>query len=283
MRLPAIGKLGPEVFDEIIFPNLGAKDPSVLVGPTHGVDFGVVEVGDKALIVTSDPVFIVPEYGWERSAWFAVHILASDAAVSGVPPRYMAIDLNLPLAMGLEDFKRVWFGISEECRRLGISIVCGHTGRYDGCAYPMLGGATVLGVGDKDKYVTPAMAMEGDKVIVTKGPAIEASGILSVMFPEVLEERYGRDFAREAQGLFWQQTVVKDALTAASVGVREEGLRLRRVAVEVEREGAGKRWYERVEADGLEVVVSWEQVRWRPYEGGKGRVRWVLLEDGNKL
>ena len=224
MSLPEIGKLKPEIFNKIIFPNLGAENPSVLVGPTHGVDFGVIEIDDKVIVMTSDPVFIVPEYGWKRSAWFAVHILASDAAVSGIPPKYMAIDLNLPLAMTAEEFKKMWIGISNECKKLGISIVCGHTGKYDGCAYPMVGGAVVFGIGDKDKYVTPTMAKEGDKIIVTKGPAIETSGILSVMFPQVLEEKYGKDFVKEAQSLFWQQTAVKDALTVASVGVREDGV-----------------------------------------------------------
>jgi hydrogenase maturation factor len=37
-----------------------------------------------------------------------------------------------------------------ECERLGITVIAGHTGRYDGCAYPMVGGATVLAVGPAD-------------------------------------------------------------------------------------------------------------------------------------
>ena len=78
-ELPDFGKVSPEIFEEIILPQLGAPDPRVLVGPQSGVDVGIVEVGDTALAITCDPVFIVPEYGWERAAWFAIHILASDA------------------------------------------------------------------------------------------------------------------------------------------------------------------------------------------------------------
>ncbi len=56
----------------------------------HGVDVGIVEISeDHVMALTTDPVFIVPEYGWERSAWLAVHILASDAATSGLKPVYM--------------------------------------------------------------------------------------------------------------------------------------------------------------------------------------------------
>ena len=53
---------------ELIFPRLGARSEKVLVGPQHGVDVGIVEIGNKAVSFTTDPVFIVPEYGWERAA-----------------------------------------------------------------------------------------------------------------------------------------------------------------------------------------------------------------------
>ena len=67
-EIPEIGKISPEIFNELIFPRLGAKSEKVLVGPQHGVDVGIVEIGDKAVSFTCDPVFIVPEYGWERAA-----------------------------------------------------------------------------------------------------------------------------------------------------------------------------------------------------------------------
>lgn len=224
MKIPKIGKMPREFFDEVIYPNLGAENEAIEVGPQHGVDFGVIRIGEKTLINTSDPVFIVPSYGWKRSAWFAVHILASDAVVSGVPPKYLSIDLNLPPAIGLDHLETLWETISEECKKLGISITSGHTGRYGNCDYPMVGGATMLGVGEKDEYVTPQMAKEGDKIIITKGPAIETTGILATMFPQVLREKYEQSFIQKAQDIFWKQSVVKEALKASEVGLRDEGV-----------------------------------------------------------
>jgi len=69
--------------------------------------------------------------------------------------------------------------------------------------------------------VTPAMARPGDVVIMTKGAAVETAGILASMFPEVLERRYGKEFARRAQEIFWLQSVVDDALTLAQLGLRD--------------------------------------------------------------
>ncbi len=48
-EMPEIGKISPQIFNELIFPRLGAKSDKVLVGPQHGVDVGIVEIGGKAV------------------------------------------------------------------------------------------------------------------------------------------------------------------------------------------------------------------------------------------
>ncbi len=223
-KLPEIGKISAEVFNELIFPHLGTKRSEILVGPQHGVDVGIVRIGDKAVAMTSDPVFLVPEYGFKRAAWFATHILVSDVVTSGLAPTYLTIDLNLPLSMTEQELTLVWETIDEECKKMGMAIVCGHTARYGNCHYPMVGGATVLAVGDLDTYVSPKFAKVGDRIIVTKGPAIEASGIFATMFPKFIKKEFGEEFVTKAQSLFYKMSVVVDAMTAAKVGVRDEGV-----------------------------------------------------------
>jgi hydrogenase expression/formation protein HypE len=224
-QLPEMGKISARVFDELIFPHLGAKSNSVLTPPQHGVDVGIVDLGNgKVMALTSDPVFIVPEYGFERAAWFAIHILVSDAVTSGLEPSFLCIDLNLPLSLSKENLSIIWLIIDRECKKMGINIISGHTARYQGCNYPMVGGATVICIGDKDKYVTPKMAQIGNKIILTKGAAIEASGIFAVAFKEKIKQEFGEEFSQKAEKIFWQMSVVEDALVAASVGTRERGV-----------------------------------------------------------
>jgi len=223
-EIPEIGKISPQIFNELIFPRLGAKNDNILVGPQHGVDVGIVEIGGKAVSLTTDPVFIVPEYGWERSAWFAINILASDSVTSGLKPSLLAIDLNLPMEMTKKQLEIMWDTMHRECQRLGIAVVTGHTARYENCHYPMVGGATVIGIGEKDEYVTPKLAKKGDKIIITKGPAIEATGIFVAMLPKVIEREFGHDFAQRAEKIFYKMSVVDDALTAVSIGVRDKGV-----------------------------------------------------------
>ncbi len=50
--LPKIGKVDKETFDKIIFSQLGKKDDTVLIGPRHGVDAAVIDLGNKVMVIT---------------------------------------------------------------------------------------------------------------------------------------------------------------------------------------------------------------------------------------
>ncbi len=256
-EIPEIGKISPEIFNELIFPRLGAKNDSIIVGPQHGVDVGIAEIGGKAVSFTTDPVFIVPEYGWEQAAWFAIHILASDSVTSGLRPKFLTIDLNLPMEMTKKQLEVMWDTMHRECQKLGIAVITGHTARYENCHYPMVGGATVIGIGEKDEYVTPKMARKGDKIIITKGPAIEATGIFATMFPKLLERELGKDLSRQAAAVFRKMSVVEDALTAVAVGVRDNGISALHDATEC---GVWGGLYEIAQASGLGVRVEKEKI-----------------------
>jgi hydrogenase expression/formation protein HypE len=222
---PRTGKATAELFEQVILRRLGVHDPDVLVGPRHGVDVGVVRVANGvAMALTADPVFVVPAYGWERAAWFAVHILASDASTSGLPLRWMSVDLNLPPQITDDDLAALWDAFHRACEGIGIAVVTGHTARYDGCAWPMVGGATCMALGAEDRFVTPTMARPGEAVVVTKGAAIEATALFAATFPARLRGAIGDQAVEAADALFEAMTVVPEAVVAREFGLREEGV-----------------------------------------------------------
>ena len=252
-----IGKITDEIFRAVIKPRLGAKRPEVAIGPEQGVDVGIVELGDYALAMTSDPVFIVPAYGFERSAWFAIHILASDAVTSGLAPAYLTIDLNLPPELSDSDFALLWDVIHRECEKMGAAIVTGHTGRYENCDYPMIGGATFMALGPRDAYCSPKFCKPGDQLIVTKGPAIEATGIFAAMFPDRIEKQYGTAFRKEAESVFYKMSIVDDARIAAAVGTRDQGVSAMHDATEYGIRGG---LHEFAQAAELGLVVHQDEI-----------------------
>lgn len=222
---PLSGKISRATLEAAILSQLGADRAEIVVGPRHGADAGIVDIGGgRVMAVTTDPFYLLPDLGWERAGWFAVHIVASDLATSGIPPRFAAIDLNLPPDAPDDDLRCLWEAVSTALADIDVAVVTGHTGRYDGCSFPTVGAATMFGFGDGDRYVTPGMASPGDLLIVTKGPAIETVGTLGASFPDTLARVAGDTVAREAEQLFWSMSVVRDAAIACAVGVRDGGV-----------------------------------------------------------
>lgn len=214
-----LGKIDRAFFDEYVYPNLGADRDDVRLAPQHGVDFGVVDVGDRAVALATDPVFVMPSLGFERAAWFAFHILVSDVAVSGLQPTHLAVDFNLPPEITNDQVRTLLETFDAEARELGMSIVTGHTARYAGCNYPMVGGATSVAIGDPANLVRPDGARVGDTVVVTKGPAVEATGLLSIQFDSLMRQSdLDDDTIDAAQARFDDMSPVRDAMVAAAAG-----------------------------------------------------------------
>lgn len=221
----ALGKIAPRVFESLIAPHLGAERPEVLAGPRPGHDSAIVRIGaGRVMSVTTDPLSIVPAWGLERSARLSCHLVASDLWTSGIPPAFAAITLTLPRGLGDEDFARYWRAMSAEWAALGVAVVTGHTGRYAGLESTVIGAATLIGLGDEGRYLAPAMARPGDRVIVTKGAAIETTAIAAHLFPLRLSQRLEPDALERAKGFADQVSVVADCRAALRAGVREHGV-----------------------------------------------------------
>ena len=214
-----VGKIDLDTFKGFILKRLGNPDRTVIVPPMTGVDAGVVDLEDgRVLIIAEDPIFMVPGQPLEMFGWYTVHIGASDVAVMGVAPRYMTYSLLMPPGTPDKDLRAIVDVIDRESKALGIAIVGGHTGYYPGLASPIIGGITVFSVCGRDEYVTPAGARPGDDVLLTKGPAIEAVGILSVLRERELLEGHPKELVDRAKAMCSQMTVVKDALVAMRAG-----------------------------------------------------------------
>lgn len=213
-KLPDLGKIHPAFFDRVIYPKLGVPSGDIVIGPRHGVDYGVLRFGGKYLAFSTDPFFIVPSLGFARAAWFGFHIVLSDVAVSGLTPRYLTVDLNLPPEMKESELEEMWDSVHAESVKYGISVVTGHTARYTGCSYPMVGGATSVAVGGKRDLRGPSRVRKGDRIVVTKGPAIETTGLMAALFPEKFVAAGGAAFQKEAAAVFSQMTVMEDCAVA---------------------------------------------------------------------
>jgi hydrogenase expression/formation protein HypE len=228
-----LGKIPPEVFERTIAPHLGAARPDVLLGPRAGTDAAVLRVGaGRVIAVTTDPLSIVPALGMADSARLACHLLASDLWTTGIPPAWASVCFNLPPHLPDADFEAYWQAMSAEWRALDVAVVAGHTGRYEGCDFSIVGAATLIGLGDEGRTLSPEFVKPGDRVVLTKGCAIEATAIAARMFPQRLLPRLEEDGVARAREMLGQVSTVADARAAVRIGVRDRGVTMLHDATE---------------------------------------------------
>jgi hydrogenase maturation factor len=231
---PPFGKLDPGAFERLIAPHLGAARPELLVGPRIGSDCAIVRLGaGRVMALTTDPLSLIPCIGLAESARLSCHLLASDLWTSGIPPAYATVNFNLPPHMSDDDLGIYWQAMGDEWARLEVAVVTGHTGRYPGGDGSIIGAATLIGVGDEGRYLTPAMAAPGDRVIVTKGGAIEATAVAAHLIPKRLLASFetsgmtrpdAEAALQRTRASLAEVSVVKDCRVLLRVGVRDRGV-----------------------------------------------------------
>ncbi|OLE90648.1 MAG: hypothetical protein AUF79_09420 [Crenarchaeota archaeon 13_1_20CM_2_51_8] len=220
-----LGKPSPNFLRNVIYTNLGAQRSELLVGPTFGVDNAIYRIGpERVLVATTDPLSYLPSLGPRASAWLSVHLLASDLTTCGFSPQFGLLDFNLPPGLSDYNFARYWDSFSEECRKLGVSIIGGHTGRYPGIDYSIIGGGVAMAIVPRNRYLTSAMANDGDDIILTKGAAIETTAVLTRAFSRTVKKALGRKLFEKAWSYLGKVSTVDEALIASSVGVRGQGV-----------------------------------------------------------
>jgi len=219
------GKLDSRTMQTVVYRSLGSTSRKVVAGPARGMDNAVISIGGgRRMLMTTDPVSIIPAVGMKRSAWMSVHLIASDYTTSGLRPEFATFTYNLPQQMRSSDVEEYLRAVGRECDNLGVSVVAGHTGSYPGGGFTVVGGGTMFGFCRQGEYVDPTMARQGDAILMTKGAAIEATAMLACSFPRQVERLVGRDTCKRAEFMLSECSTVKDALAASAVGLGSEGV-----------------------------------------------------------
>ena len=254
---PRVGKIDLPVFESLLQTRLGRPDPRVKVGPLTGVDAAVLEIGGQALVIAEDPIFPAAGLPLDTFGWFTMHIGASDVAVMGIRPEFATYSLLMPPGTSPEDLDCITASIHQAALELDIAIVGGHTGYYPVITVPIIGGITVIGTGDPAQVVTPGGVQPGDAMLMTKGPAIEATGLLAVLYEQELRAAHREAIAEAARARSREITVVKDALTARAAGLVH--------AMHDATEGGvlGGLW-EMAEASGVGMEIEEALMPWPP-------------------
>ena len=209
----------------VVYSSLGRRSRKVKLGPGIGLDNGVVSIGkDRVMILTVDPVSVIPAFGMRMSAWLSVHLIASDYTTSGNDPEYAMFSYNFPTEMSEPDREEYIRSVGMECDELGVAIAGGHTGAYPGSGLTVVGSGSMMGFASESGYVAPSMARERDSIVMTKHASIEATCSLATSFPAFVESRVGSAYAKKAREQVRLCSTVADARIARGVGIGTRGI-----------------------------------------------------------
>jgi hydrogenase expression/formation protein HypE len=164
-----------------------SENSRVIVGPKVGQDTAIIDMGEKYLVVKSDPItFATDEIGY-----YVVNINTNDIVTSGAIPKWFQSVILLPETDTSEPMvEKIFADIHSECQKLGIEVIGGHTEVTFGLERPIVIG-TLFGEVAKEKLVTTMGGKPGDALLITKGIVIEGAAIIAhEKEKELLEQNF---------------------------------------------------------------------------------------------
>jgi len=215
-RFLQTGKLDIQTLGKLL-QRYALSDDRVLLGPQIGEDTAAIDMGEKVLVVTTDPItFATDEIGY-----YGLVVNANDIATSGAQPKWFTVNILLPekkTDKAMVD--RIFRQIHQACREFGISLIGGHTEISCGLDRPILIGH-MMGEVRKERLVTTGGAKVGDDVLLSKGICIEGTSIIArEKEEELVSLGVSRDLIKRAQNFLYDPgiSVIREARMAHETG-----------------------------------------------------------------
>jgi hydrogenase expression/formation protein HypE len=204
------GKIPIDVLEQTVLRFTGEGSEDVVTPPKAGLDFAAIRVGRRYLLVSADPITGVTE----EIGDYAINVSANDVATSGNRPQFAETVVLLPEGSGRRDLAGVATQMDRAARRLGITIVGGHTEVTPSLPRPII---MVTAFSLVDRYVTSGEARPGDSIMMTKAAGLEGTAVLASS-GALGGAGIGKDVARRARGFLSKVSVVDEAVSGYGTG-----------------------------------------------------------------
>ncbi|MGM0606643.1 MAG: AIR synthase-related protein [Halobacteriota archaeon] len=174
-----IGKLDPETLARVL-GRTGAANANVVAGAAYGEDAAAIDLGETILVVSSDPISLAAE----AAGSLGVAVAANDVAASGADPAFLTNVMFLP-DDDPETLDTLTAQLDAAATAIGVTIVGGHSEYLPVLSRPLL---SLSCFGTTDRFVPTGGVRPGDRIVLTKGAAIEGTAILATDFEQQLQE-----------------------------------------------------------------------------------------------
>jgi hydrogenase maturation factor len=214
MVLP-VGKLPPDMLAKML-KAYTSLDERVKVGPSIGEDAAAIDMGDRYLLLKTDPItFLAEDIGT-----YTVRINANDIATMGGKPLWLLTSILLPEKHTTNELvEEIFRQLSFACKGIGVSLCGGHTEITPGIDRVIIAGA-MIGEVSKDSLITTSGAKAGDDIILTKAIAVEGISVIARKKGKDIEAVFGAAFVEKCRGFIDRPgiSILKDAEIAVQNG-----------------------------------------------------------------
>lgn len=187
-----VGKLPQDILAKMLKTYI-SLDERVKVGPSIGEDAAAIDMGDRYLLLKTDPITLVAE----EIGTYTVRINANDIATMGGKPLWLLTSILLPEKRTTKELvEEIFRQLSVACREIGVSLCGGHTEITLGVDRVIVAGA-MIGEVKKDGLVTTSGAKAGDDILLTKAIAVEGVSVIARQKGKDLEAVYGSGFVQK--------------------------------------------------------------------------------------
>lgn len=257
-----IGKLTNEELKDIVLSRLPKLSERTLIGANIGADCAWLDLGDKLLVTSSDPITA----GGMQSGALSIHVSCNDIAACGIRPSAILTVLIAPPDCTKEDVIHIVEQASSTAKALGVDIVGGHTEVSDS-VNRFIVITTAFGIADKNTPIPRGVAMPGDSLVMTKTAGIEGTWIAAMEHEDQLNGKVPDDLIAEAKTFIHKISVVEDGVTACSLPDKDGSVNSRGIAYssthlmhDVTEGGVLGAAYEMADFSGIGVSVDLSKV-----------------------
>ncbi|MDO5027783.1 MAG: AIR synthase family protein [Bacillota bacterium] len=165
-----IGKVPNSLLEELI---AGIENrPEVLVGTKIGKDTSILDLKDRLLVVSTDPI----TGATKDIGSLAINVAVNDLATEGAEPLGAMLTILLPANTTEAYLRKLMEDAKEAARKINLSLIGGHTEITDAVTRPVVSTTvfgTIQGPYQEEKVET------NDLVVVTKNLGLEGTAILA--------------------------------------------------------------------------------------------------------
>jgi hydrogenase expression/formation protein HypE len=208
----SLGKFPNDLLHEYL-EGILTDDPALIITPAVGEDVAAVDVsGEQVLVLKSDPITFVTESLGE----YVVLVNANDIATSGASPRWLIATALFPAETTPSTVIHTLRDLADACVKHGVTLCGGHTEITEAVSRPIVIG-TMAGTVERVGLLDKRDIRPGDRVLLTKGVAVEGTAIIAGQFSDRLAALgMGLEEIEECRGFRDHIGVLAEAAVARS-------------------------------------------------------------------